>query len=334
MYRWRNSLWVVNKAPTKYNRFVSLHVVFMSTPVFSVPVLRSLLGAGYRVTVYTTPDKPSGRGKKETPSPIKEAAQKSNLQVHQPISLQDLQSQRELAALKPDIIVVAAYGNLLPRAVLRMPLNGCINIHPSLLPEYRGASPVVTAILEGKSVTGVSIMVMDEGMDTGPVLCQEEYKIGSTETAAGLSGRLFAAGGSILVDVLPKWMSGKLAPTAQDESKATSTGKVKRHDGAANWELGASLLERRVRAFYPWPSLYSWWRGRLIKILKAKVANVFIKGSVGEVVYLDTAPVPVGVLTGDGVLMLETIQIEGRSPMSAKAFLSGHSEFLGSKLPS
>ena len=334
MYLWRNPQWVAKEAFTKYNRFVSFHVVFMATPVFSVPVLRSLLEGEYRVTVYTAPDKSAGRGKKKKYSPIKEAALENNLQVYQPISFNDLKCQRELAALKPDIIVVAAYGKRLPAAVLRTPPNGCINIHPSLLPEYRGASPVVTAILDGKSVTGVSIMAMDEGMDTGPILFQKEYKIGSKETAAELSEKLFVAGGSILLDVIPKWMSGELLPIAQDERKATSTGKVTKFQGEANWELAASLLERRVRAFYPWPSLHSSWKGRLIKILEAQVADVFIKGVPGEVVYLDTGVAPVGVLTGKGVLLLKTIQIEGKSPMSAKAFLSGHSQFIGSSLPS
>lgn len=313
---------------------MSFHVVFMATPIFSVPVLRSLLGGEYRVTVYTAPDKSAGRRKKKKYSPIKVAALESHLEVYQPISFDDLETQRELAALKPDIIVVAAYGKLLPAAVLRTPPKGCINIHPSLLPEYRGASPVVTAILDGKSVTGVSIMAMDEGMDTGPILFQKEYKISSEETAAGLSERLFVAGGTILLDVIPKWMSGELLPTAQDERKATLTGKVTKFQGEANWELAASLLERRVRAFYPWPSLYSSWRGRLIKILDAKVAEVSIKGCPGEVVYLDTGDTPVGVLTGKGVLLLETVQIEGKSPMSAKAFLRGHTHFIGSTLPS
>ena len=223
-----------------------MRLVFMGTPAFAVPVLAGLNGlTGWEVAgVYTPPDRPAGRGRRAQPPPVKEFALEHGLPVHQPASLRSKEAQAELAALEPDAIIVAAYGKLLPPPVLELAPLGCLNIHPSLLPRRRGPSPVATAILEGDHVTGVTLMLLDRGMDTGPLIAQTEYPLKVDETADRLTEALFGVGGQLLHESLPRWQSGELKAVPQDDSLATVTRKLTRADGLADWTLTAEELER------------------------------------------------------------------------------------------
>jgi methionyl-tRNA formyltransferase len=225
----------------------------MGTPTFAVPVLAGLTGLdGYElVGVYTPPDRPAGRGRKAQSSPVKDFALENDLNVLQPASFRSTEVQTELAELKPDAIIVTAYGKLLPKPVLDLAPLGCLNVHPSLLPRHRGPSPVATTILNGDQVTGVTIMLLDEGMDTGPLISQHEYLLKGNEMTDQLTTALFELGGKLLKESLPQWQSGELHSEPQDESLASVTRKLVRADGLADWSLSADELERRARAFTP-----------------------------------------------------------------------------------
>ena len=312
-----------------------MRLVFMGTPAFVVPVLNALTRAqGVEVVgVYTPPDRPSGRGRPERMPPVKSQALAKGLAVYQPATLRSPGVQAELAALRPDVILVAAYGRLLTAEVLRTPPHGCLNLHPSLLPRYRGPSPVASAILEGETVTGVTLMLLDEGMDTGPVIAQREYVLSPTETAETLTIALFQLGATLLENLDP-WVSGQLTARPQNEAQATITRKLERADGEARWELPAAVLERRCRAYTPWPGLFTRWQGRVLKLLdvEALPAETGPDAEPGLVVPLSVEQVPVGVGTGLGILGFKAVQLEGRRPVTAGEFLRGYPGFLGSRL--
>ncbi len=317
-----------------------MRIVFMGTPDFAVPVLEKLTGVpGCQVAaVYTPPDRPRGRGRGMEFTPVKATATELGLPLLQPNSFRSSAARAELADFRPDVIVVAAYGKLLPKEVLDLPAHGCLNIHPSLLPRYRGPSPVVTSILDGVSATGVSLMLLDEGMDTGPVIAQREFALDGTETAGQLTADLFAAGSDLLVETLEPWVSGQLEAVPQDETQATITSKLERADGRADWELTAVELERRCRAFNPWPGLFTRWQEKSVRLVEVRAGDAF-PGSVqygdaatGEVVALPMDDVPVGVATAGGVLGLKTLQLEGRRAVSAREFIRGYPDFIGSRL--
>ena len=310
-----------------------MKAVFMGTPEFSLPVLEGLERLGLDVSaVYTRPDKPRGRGLEMEAPPAKRWARKHGLRVMQPSSLRTADAQRELAALQPEVIVVAAYGQILPKEVLRIPDKGVVNVHPSLLPLYRGTSPVVTALLEGAEVTGVTLMLMDEGMDTGPVLARCEEPVRPEDTAETLTRRLFLLGAELMAETLPRWLAGEVVPQPQDEARATLTRLVRRKDGEADWTLPAYQLERRVRAYTPWPGLYTRWKGRTLKVLQASVVPG--EGEAGLVVPLQQLEAACGVVTGQGVLGLKTVLLEGRRPLASGEFVRGYRDFMGSRLPS
>ena len=317
-----------------------MRVAFMGTPQYAVPVLERLMSLGgcQVVAVYTPPDRPRGRGREVECSPVKQAAMTMGLPVLQPQSFRSPEAQAELAALAPDVIVVAAYGRLLPPPVLEGPHHGCLNIHPSLLPKYRGPSPVVTAILDGAATTGVSLMLLDEGMDTGPIVAQQERPLTGQETAESLTQDLFRAGAELLVSSLAPWIAGALAATPQDDSQATVTRKLERADGAADWRLPAAELERRQRAFTPWPGLYTQWQGKSLRLLEVvgldepQGSTSPATGAPGVVVGLESGECPAGVTTGKGILGLRLVQLEGRRATSAEAFLRGYPDFIGSRL--
>ena len=193
---------------------------------------------------------------------------------------------------------------------------------------------MVTAILEGQARTGVTLMLMDESMDTGPILAQQEHHVGPEDTAEKLTADLFSTGAVLLMDTLPRWMAGKLTPRTQDESHATYTRKIKREDGESQWQLSAADLERRVRAFFPWPTLFTRWEGRLVKVMEAGVVHQEVEGPPGQVVPLPSPEAPVGVITGEGVLALKRLQMEGGKPLTSQEFVRGHQQFIGSRLPS
>ena len=250
-----------------------MRVVFMGTPEFAVPVLEALVEApDVEVPgVVTPPDRPGGRGRNPVQSPVKSYALARSLPVLQPQSLRPEAAQRALASLSPDVIVVAAYGRILPPPVLAMPPHGCLNLHPSLLPRHRGPAPVVTAILEGDRSTGVTLMQLDQGMDTGPLISSQRVELTGSEDAETLTRRLFQLGARLLLDNLGPWVAGELTARPQIDAESTVTRKVERDDGRADWTMSAEQLERRCRAYKPWPGLYTQWDGKILKLLDVTV---------------------------------------------------------------
>ena len=311
-----------------------MRLVFMGTPEFAIPALEKLISDGYRpVAVYSQPDRPAGRGRNLVAPPVKQAALNHGLPVVQPVSLKDPAELERLTSLKPDLIVVAAFGQLLPRPVLDLPPFGCLNLHPSLLPRHRGASPIPAAILAGDEETGVSLMLLDEGLDTGPVLAQRGIPIEPEDTAETLEAKLAKLGAELLVEVLPHWLAREITPQPQDETKATYAPPLSRQDGELDWKQPALELWRRVRAFYPWPGCYTWFRGKRLKVLEARPlpGGEGLKPGTVLALHVDT---PVGVVTGEGILGLRLVQLEGKKPLSAEEFLRGRRDFIGQVLPS
>ncbi len=319
---------------TSHNDSDSVRAVFMGTPDFALPALDALAHAGCDiVAVYTQPDRRAGRGKRTTPSPVKQAALERGLPVYQPASLRrDPDARQQLAALQPHLIVVAAYGLFLPAETLALPPLGALNIHPSLLPLYRGPSPVTSAMLAGDAKTGVSIILLDEGMDSGPILAQRETPIGATETAGALTARLFDMGAALLADTLPAWRARRIAPAPQDESRATTTRLLSREDGAIDWHSPAAQIARQVRAYHPWPSAFTHWNGKLLKITEARAADapgIAPDIAPGGVIAL---PQGVAIAAGEGALMPLRLQLEGRRAVSAAEFTRGYPDFIGAIL--
>ena len=315
-----------------------MRLAFFGTPDYAVPVLEAMLASDHQVVgVYTRPDRRAGRGRHMAPPPVKLCAEERGLPLFQPSSLGRREAVDDLKALAPDAIVVAAYGRILPLSVLGIPANGILNIHPSLLPKYRGPSPVATAILDGESRAGVTLMLLDEGMDTGDILAQRETGVLPEETGGELTVRLFRLGAELLRDTLPGWLAGSVPPVPQDDAQATITRLMVKKDGQLDWSLPAAELERRVRAFDPWPGCYTRWEGKLVKVLKAVVMDgeAAEGGLSGRVVSQGSdADVSTAVVTGQGLLGLKRVQLEGGRPQDLQEFIRGHHGFGGSVLPS
>ena len=323
-----------------------MRLVFMGTPYFAIPVLARLLDAGHQVVcVVTRQDRPTGRGRHVEPPPVKVYAEQRSLRVLQPPSLRGPEAVEQLASQQPDAIIVAAYGRILPPEVLALPRKGVVNLHPSLLPRHRGPSPVITALLEGDEATGVTVMLLDEGMDTGPILAQRREPILSKDTTGVLTERLFRLGADLLEETLRHWEAGQVTPVPQDEKEATSTGLYTKVDGELDWTMPTAVLERRVRAFDPWPGCSTRWRGKGLRILEGAVVEEVAATHVpGDIIALTgKRDVLVAVVTGaDGAvgpskkeaLGLLRLQLEGRRPQSAEEFLRGYPDFVGSRLPS
>ncbi len=309
----------------------SLRTVFMGTPRFAVPVLSALLDAGHDVVgVFCQPDRPASRGRRLLAPPVKAYAAERRLPVFQPASLRRaMEARGQLASMAPDLIVVAAYGQLLPSDILAIPRLDCLNVHPSLLPRYRGPSPVASTILDGAAVTGVTVMKVDEGMDTGPIVASRETRIGPRETADELTERLFGMGADLLVSRLPGWAGGRLHESPQDDSQATVTRRLSRRDGEMDWTRSADYLARQVRAYHPWPGSTTFWQGRRLKIVEARRADAAAAPPPGEVVALEGG---VGVGTGGGVLELRRVQMESRGVTTPEELARGHPGFVGSIL--
>lgn len=288
------------------------------------------------VAVVTPPDRERGRGRRFEPPPLKEAALPLQIPVLQPDSLRPRSVQADLAALSPDVIVVAAYGKLLPRPVLELPPYGCLNLHPSLLPRHRGPSPVATAILEGDQLTGVSLMLLDEGMDTGPVISQRQHALTGKEKAGELTNTLFALGADLLTESLGPWTQGELQAHPQDSAQSTVSRKLDRANGEADWNLSAEVLARQCRAYDPWPGLYTHWKGKALKLLEVSAlpdtySTGLVEGRPGRVVS-DFPSIPAAVETGDGLLSLSLLQLEGRKAVTDREFLAGYPDLLGAHL--
>ena len=299
-------------------------------------MLEAVIGAGHDVIgVYTRPGRPAGRGRRPSTPEVQRYALDRGIPVFQPVSLRrDEEARRHLIELAPDVIVVAAYGLFLPADILESPPLRCLNVHPSLLPRHRGPSPVATAVLDGDEATGVTVMRLDEGMDTGPIVAQEETAIGPEETTEELTARLFRMGADLLVETLLRWARGEVQARPQDEAQATATTRLSREDGEIDWGRPAAYTARQVRAYLPWPGSFTHWQGRLLKVLEASAHGPDSEASfdVGRVVSLDGRGV--GVATGDGILGLRRVQLEGRRPVSAAELLAGHPDFIGSVLGS
>ena len=306
----------------------------MGTPEFAVPSLAALLRSSYQVVaVYTQPDKKAGRGQSVAFSPVKKLALSQGLEVVQPDSLKVAGTVEKLASFAPDLMVVAAFGQILPPEILALPKFGCLNVHPSLLPRYRGASPIATAILQGDEITGVTIMLLDVGLDSGPILSQREVSISADDTTGSLAVKLAQAGAQLLMETLPLWIDVRIQAQPQEESRASYSKVITKGDGEMDWRLPALDLWRRVRAFDPWPGCYAWWRGKRLKLGKVVPLYGEKSGEPGKVIALSPpAPATVGVETGDGVLGLLRVQLEGKHEMSTEEFVRGQREFIGSLL--
>ncbi len=307
----------------------------MGTPEFAVPSLEYLILNQYQVVaVYTQPDKTAGRGRSLVSSPVKRAAIDWKLPVVQPVSFRETEAVAQLANFQSDIVVVAAFGQILPQSVLDIPAYQCINVHPSLLPKFRGASPVAAAILAGSEFTGVSIMLMEKGLDTGPVLARAQIPISARDTTGSLTAKLSRIAAQLLVEVLPRWVKGELTPQPQDEAEASYSGEFSKKDGEIDWQLPAVELWRQVRAFQPWPGCYTRWQGRQLKIIEAVPLPGERTPEAGQIVALDKRGAEFGVGTGEGVLGVLGVQPEGKRAMSAAEFLRGQRQFIGAVLPS
>ncbi len=310
--------------------------VFMGTPEFAVPSLSALLELSrgkaplvHMAAVFTQPDRPAGRGKRVTAPPVKLAALNAGLPVFQPERLRRAEAFAQLADLEPELIVVAAYAQMLPPRVLALPRHGCLNIHASLLPRYRGAAPIQAAILDGATQTGVTIMQMEEGLDTGPVLSRVAVPIGEFDTTGSLTAALASAGARLLTTTLPGWIAGKLAAVPQDGSLATMTKPLAKEQGRIDWSLDARALERHVRAMSPWPGAYTEGRAGLLKIHAAAALPGGSSAVPGTLLDLTAGP---AIVTGDGLLLLLEVRPAGRRAMPAKDWLRGARSLLGTVL--
>jgi methionyl-tRNA formyltransferase len=305
-------------------------VVFMGTPAFALPTLRALAHSrSYTVVgVVTQPDRPAGRGQQIAESPVKQFARQAGLPLIQPRRLHEPEAMARLTAWAPEVVVVCAFGQILKPDVLDLPPHGCVNIHASLLPRHRGAAPIPGALLAGDPETGVTIMQMDAGLDTGPILAQRIEPIRADDTSLTLSERLSRLGADLLLEVLPDYLAGRVQPRPQDESRATYAPQLKKEDGHLDFSRPAAELERRVRAFAPWPGAFASWHGQPLRILRASVVDP-VAGETGQVV--GTASGPAVACNPGGLLLLE-VQPPGKKPMPAADFARGARGFIGARL--
>lgn len=310
-----------------------IRTVFFGSPWFALPSLEALRAAGANlVGVVTQPDKPAGRGHRMTASPVKTWAEQHGPPVFQPKELKKEESRAFLHELKPYLLVVVAYGKILPKEALDLSKFGAVNVHASLLPKYRGAAPIPAAILAGDTETGVTIMKLDEGIDTGPTLAQERVPIAPDDTTGTFSKKLADVGAKLLTSTLEPYLAGTLFPTPQDNSRATICPLINKDDGRIDWSKSAEFIARMVRAYDPWPGTYATWNGRRLLVHRAAAvpaSSTEDRLLPGAIIY-DSAALKIG--TGDGVLQLGELQLEGRKRLSAAEFLRGHPTLVGSVL--
>ncbi|MHB8104378.1 MAG: methionyl-tRNA formyltransferase [Dehalococcoidales bacterium] len=310
-----------------------MRIIFMGSPRFSVTALEKLLDSQYNiVAVCTQPDRPSGRGRSMAVSPVKEAALRWKLPLLQPETLREKSALEQVKAYKPDVIVVCAFGQILPQALLDIPPQQCLNVHYSLLSRHRGASPVAAAILAGDEFTGVSIQLVRFKVDTGPILAKASIPISNEDTTGTLLEKLSVVGADLLVEALKGWINGTLKPITQDESQSTYFGQVKKEDGEIDWHMPAVDIWRRVRAYNPWPGCFTYWRDKQLKINEAYYLQENGVKEAGSVIALDRAESGIGVTTGSGILLVKNIQYAGKKAMTAAEFLRGQRDFIGTKL--
>jgi methionyl-tRNA formyltransferase len=309
-----------------------MNLVFAGTPEFAVPALKALLDAGHTIlAVYTQPDRPAGRGRKLGVSAVKEFALERGLRVHQPMTLKSESEVETLRALKPDALIVIAYGLILPQSILAIPKYGCINVHASLLPRWRGAAPIQRAIEAGGDVTGVTIMQMDAGLDTGAMLALAATPIHAHDTAATLHDRLAEIGAPLLVTALARLARGEITPQPQDSTHATYASKLKKEEARLDWNADAELLARRIRAFNPWPVAYTTLDGQTLRLWQAHAENQAPADQPPGTV-LTADPDGVRVQCAAGVLCITRLQLEGGKVLDARAFLNGRPLPAGARL--
>jgi methionyl-tRNA formyltransferase len=300
-----------------------LSIVFAGTPEFAVPALEALLHSSHRVVaVYTQPDRPAGRGQQLAASAVKQCAVRHGLPVEQPATLREPSAVEGLQRWSADVMVVAAYGLLLPRSILQTPRLGCINIHASLLPRWRGAAPIQRAIAAGDAETGVTIMQMEAGLDTGPMLLTRAVAIDARETSASLHDRLASLGAQALLDALDAIAQGTATPRAQPADGVTYAAKIRKEEAAIDWSRSAVEIDRQIRAFDPWPVAQTSWNGQQLRVWQATPIETPASPAPGKVLGTSAAGVDVG--TGNGVLRLTRVQSAGRKAMSAAEFLKAH----------
>ena len=305
-------------------------IVFMGTPEFAVPILDALTHTPHTIVgVYTRVDQPAGRGKQLQPSPIKQLALARSLPIFQPPTLRQPDHVAQLRALAPDLIIVAAYGLILPRDVLTIPPRGCVNTHASLLPRHRGAAPIVAAILAGDAETGITLMHMDEGLDTGAILAQRAIPIADDDTTSTLTPKLATLAAELMLETLPRILAGEITPQPQDHARATLFKQIRKEEGLIDWTRPAIEIARRVRAFNPWPSAFTFWNGAQLKILRAEVSRGKAKTEPGQVIQVGKE---IAVTTGGGALNLREIQLAGKRAMAIEEFVRGQRKFVGSVL--
>ncbi len=301
-----------------------MNIVFMGTPDFAVPTLKKLAESEHNIlAVFTQPDKPVGRKQVLTPPDVKVCAESYGLKVIQPVTLKDENSIKEIKSLNPDVIVVVAYGKILPKEILDIPKNGCINVHGSLLPKYRGAAPIQQAVLNGDKLTGVTTMYMGEGLDTGDILLKSETEIGENETSAELFDRLAELGADLLIETLDKLDS--ITPVKQDESKATYTNKITKDLCPIDWNKTAREIHNQVRGLQTWPVATSKLGGKDIKIHSTLFCDK--SGKAGEIISIN----PLTVACSENSLIINELQLSGKKRMSSKSFMLGHPLKVGDK---
>jgi len=303
-----------------------MRVVFMGSPAFAVPSLEALAERYAVVGIITQPDRAAGRGRRLRSPEVKRYAQAHSMPILQPLRLREPEVIHQIESWASDVIVVAAFGQLIPPAILDLPEHGCVNVHPSLLPRWRGASPVQAAILHGDEESGVTIMKLDAGLDTGPTLSQRKVRVLPGETAGDLAGRLAKFGADLLIETLPAYLQGSLTPKPQDEALATHSPQIPKSAGEMDFTKTAEELARQVRAYEPWPASFLPWKGRRLVVHRARASNADANAP-GQVQAVDGYP---AVMTSAGLLILEIVQPEGKRPMDGADFIRGAPDFVGS----
>lgn len=300
-----------------------MRVIFMGTPDFAVGTLEEIIRAGHKVVlVVTQPDKPKGRGKAMQYTPVKECALAHGIEVFQPVKVKEPENIEVLRKHQPDIIIVAAFGQIVPKSILDMPKYGCINIHASLLPKYRGAAPIQWAVINGEDVTGVTIMRMNEGIDTGDMIAKKTVRLAEDETGGSLFDKLAQVGAQLCVETMDIIEAGKAEYIPQNNEEATHTSMIRKELGLIDWNKSAVEIERLIRGLNPWPSAYTNLSGKTFKIWKAKVVSEENTYEPGCICRIDKAGMYVQ--TGKGILLLTEVQMEGKKRMDADAFLRGY----------
>ncbi|MDO4616333.1 MAG: methionyl-tRNA formyltransferase [Lachnospiraceae bacterium] len=309
-----------------------MRVVFMGTPDFAVGTLDKLVEEGHQVVgVVTQPDKPRGRGKAMQPTPVKEAALRHGLEVYQPERVREEEFQTVLRELAPEVIVVVAFGQIIPESILQLPPYGCLNVHASLLPKYRGAAPIQWAVIDGEKTAGVTIMQMDAGLDTGDMLSFAEIPLAADETGGSLFDKLSDLGAQLLADTLPKVEAGGIQPVPQPADSPTDYARmITKEDGRIDWSRPAEELERRIRGVIPWPGAFSRLNGKTLKVWKAEILNEDSSMEPGQIVAAGRDGLTVQ--TGSGQIRITDLQMEGKKRMPADAFLRGYQIEPGTRL--